>query len=73
MSKKICSTCGDEMGLGARSGENVKNQYECWCGNVEVEYYSEEELTLRNKFSENQGSGFLVTDIQENILPKSGF
>jgi hypothetical protein len=47
MSEKKCSSCGSEMGLGAPSAENVKACYECWCGNVEVEFLTEEELRLK--------------------------
>jgi len=46
MSDKKCSTCGSEMGLGAITAENVKVQYECWCGEVEYEYFSDDEMQM---------------------------
>jgi hypothetical protein len=55
MTKKICSTCGSNMGLGLPSDENVKAEYECWCGNVEVELFTADELDLkRSSPPENQ-------------------
>ena len=43
MSEKKCPTCGSDMGIGASTAENVKVQYECWCGRVVVELYADEE------------------------------
>lgn len=32
------------MGIGAPESREIKRQFECWCGNVETEKYSAEEL-----------------------------
>ena len=44
------------MGLGLPSDENVKVEYECWCGNVEVELFTADELDLQQsgRVVENQ-------------------
>ena len=44
MNEQKCPTCGSEMGKGVPTSENVKAAYECWCGEIVVELYSEEEL-----------------------------
>lgn len=48
----ICKTCGSTMGLGAPHSEEIKTQYECWCGNIETENYTPEELEERRTFEQ---------------------
>lgn len=53
---KICSTCGSTMGMGAPHSEEIKVQYECWCGNIETENFTPEELE-RNRQREAETIG----------------
>lgn len=50
---KICRTCGSTMGMGAPHSEEIKIQWECWCGNIETENYSDEELERNRQRTEN--------------------
>lgn len=53
---KICSRCGATMGKGAPHSEEIKIQWECWCGKIETELYSAEELE-RNRQREAENNG----------------
>lgn len=46
---KSCGTCGSKMGMGAPHSEEIKVQYECWCGNIETENFTTEEIELNRQ------------------------
>lgn len=54
---KICSTCSSKMGKGVPPSDDVKTQWECWCGNVESENFSPEELKQRREKDQEAGGG----------------